>query len=42
MLKREDIRIRDPFIFTDKENRCYYMYHSPNKAGLERAMFVEY
>ena len=26
MLKREDIRIRDPFIFTDKENGCYYMY----------------
>lgn len=26
MLKRENIRIRDPFIFTDKEARCYYMY----------------
>lgn len=26
MLKREDIRIRDPFIYTDKENGCYYMY----------------
>ena len=26
MLKREDIRIRDPFIVTDKENGCYYMY----------------
>ena len=26
MLKREDIRIRDPFIITDKENQCYYMY----------------
>ena len=26
MLKREDIRIRDPFIITDKENGCYYMY----------------
>lgn len=26
MLKREDIRIRDPFILTDKENGCYYMY----------------
>ena len=26
MLKREDIRIRDPFIITDKENKCYYMY----------------
>ena len=21
-----DIRIRDPFILTDKENGCYYMY----------------
>lgn len=26
MLKREDIRIRDPFILTDHENQCYYMY----------------
>jgi len=26
MLKRSDIRIRDPFIVTDKENGCYYMY----------------
>ena len=26
MLKRENIRIRDPFILTDKENGCYYMY----------------
>ena len=26
MLKRSDIRIRDPFIITDKENKCYYMY----------------
>ena len=26
MLKRQDIRIRDPFILTDKENKCYYMY----------------
>ena len=26
MLKREDIRIRDPFILTDKEQGCYYMY----------------
>ena len=28
MIKREDIRIRDPFILTDKENGCYYMYAS--------------
>ena len=26
MLKREDIRIRDPYILTDKEHGCYYMY----------------
>ncbi len=26
MLKRDDIRIRDPFIYTDVENKCYYMY----------------
>ena len=26
MLKREEIRIRDPYIVTDKENGCYYMY----------------
>lgn len=24
--KREEIRIRDPFILTDIENKCYYMY----------------
>ena len=26
MLRREDIRIRDPYIYTDVENKCYYMY----------------
>ena len=26
MLKRGEIRIRDPFIYTDFENNCYYMY----------------
>ncbi len=26
MQKRENIRIRDPFILTDKEHGCYYMY----------------
>ena len=26
MLKRNEIRIRDPFIVTDRENQCYYMY----------------
>lgn len=25
-MKRQDIRIRDPFILTDFENKCYYMY----------------
>ncbi len=25
-MKRKDIRIRDPFILTDKKNGCYYMY----------------
>ncbi len=35
MLKREDIRIRDPFILTDKENGCYYMYTSTDKVSAE-------
>ena len=26
MLHRSEIRIRDPFILTDFENKCYYMY----------------
>ena len=26
MLKKEEIRRRDPFIYTDRENNCYYMY----------------
>ena len=26
MIKRQDLRIRDPFILTDFENKCYYMY----------------
>ncbi len=26
MIKREDIRIRDPYILTDREQGCYYMY----------------
>lgn len=26
MIKREELRIRDPFILTDKENKCYFMY----------------
>lgn len=30
MLKREEIRIRDPFILTDAEAGCYYMYGTTN------------
>ena len=26
MLRKEDIRIRDPYILTDTEHQCYYMY----------------
>ena len=26
MKKRAELRIRDPFILTDNENKCYYMY----------------
>ena len=26
MIKKTDIRIRDPFIYTDVEKKCYYMY----------------
>jgi len=37
VLKREDFRIRDPFILTDRENGCYYMYGTtalaPNALG---------
>lgn len=25
-MRKKDIRIRDPYIYTDKENGCYYMY----------------
>lgn len=33
-LKRENIRIRDPFVITDKENGLYYMYaQAANRAG---------
>ena len=30
MLKRQEIRIRDPFILTDKKAGCYYMYGTTN------------
>ena len=33
MLKKEDIRIRDPFIYTDKKNGCYYMYGTTALTG---------
>ena len=26
MLQKEEIRIRDPFILTDRARGCYYMY----------------
>ena len=26
MIKRQDIRIRDPYILTDFDEGCYYMY----------------
>ena len=37
MRKREDIRIRDPFILS--ENGIYYMYGTTD---LERPVFFEY
>ena len=34
MLKTEDIRIRDPYIFADVKNNTYYMYaQSSNPSG---------
>lgn len=52
MLKREEIRIRDPFILPDAEKGCYYMYgttdledgslHAPNKKNFERLTFFEF
>ncbi len=32
MLHRNDIRIRDPFIYTDRETGCYYMYGTTDLA----------
>ncbi len=32
MLKKEDIRIRDPYILTDEENGCYWMYGTTDLA----------
>lgn len=33
MLKAKDIRIRDPYIITDTENGCYYMYGTTALTG---------
>ena len=32
MLKRKDLRIRDPYIFVDRENKTYYMYGTTSLA----------
>ena len=42
MLKREDIRIRDPFILVDYENKCYYMYGSTEIGTNKQATFSVY
>ena len=35
MIKKEDLRIRDPFIYADKENKIYYIYGTTElKEGL--------
>lgn len=37
-MRREDIRIRDPFILTDVANKCYYMYGTtdfPSPSSIE-------
>ncbi len=37
MIKREDLRVRDPFIVTDPKNSCYYLYSNTVTAfGLEK------
>jgi len=33
MIKRDELRIRDPFILTDRENGCYYMYTSTDNVS---------
>ncbi len=33
MTHRSEIQIRDPFIYTDKENGCYYMYGTKTLPG---------
>ena len=39
MFKREEIRIRDPFILTDGDEGCYYMYGTTN---LKKGSLVAY
>ena len=35
MLKKDDIRIRDPFVFPDEEKKLYYVYGTTElKEGL--------
>lgn len=33
MIHKEDLRIRDPFFLTDKENGCYYLYGTSESEG---------
>lgn len=48
MAKRSDIRIRDPFIYTDVKNGCYYMYGTTSvfdgeiAAGTSFAVYKSY
>ncbi len=42
MIKREEIRIRDPFIYTDTEAGCYYMYGTTNLYGGSLAAYPKF
>ncbi len=42
MIKRSDIHMRDPFIITDKQNNCYYMYGTTSLTDDVRDVFVVY
>lgn len=33
MIHRKDLRIRDPFFLTDRENNCYYLYGTGSAEG---------
>ena len=39
MIKRSELRIRDPFILTDTENHCYYMYGTTALENNSRAAY---